>query len=102
MGDKRYFFSKEIATPERIAAREEKLGEKDRRERERERVELFLPFEFRFSDSREDPARGPPMDPKTRIYTASEAAIPTDPGIRWEQKNVGLYDGRRVCYSDEV
>lgn len=41
------------------------------------------------------------MDPKTRIYTASEAAIPTDPGIRWEQKNVGLYDGRRVCYSDE-
>lgn len=36
MGDKRYFFSKEIATPERIAAREEKLGEKDRRERERE------------------------------------------------------------------
>lgn len=47
------------------------------------------------------------MDPKTRIYTprvrrALFAAIPTDPGIRWEQKNVGLYDGRRVCYSDEV
>lgn len=47
------------------------------------------------------------MDPKTRIYTprvrrALFAAIPTDPGIRWEQKNVGLCDGRRVCYSDEV
>lgn len=65
MGDKRYFFSKEKSDTRTNRGAREKV----RREGSKRAVRIsFLGF-----SRGEDPARGPPMDPKTRIYAASEA-----------------------------